>query len=480
MPGYCSHDSILFPMWHRPYLLLFEQMVWGYAKEIAAQYPTADLARYQRAAATLRIPYWDWSLNSTMPDVATADQLTVNTPQGPQTITNPLKGYDFHPFNASEFGSDMPKFNYTVRTPNAAGQSQIDYINGDLRQYSTLLHNEVYKLLTSVAEYQPFSNTKANSTMSIEAIHGYIHNWVGGLQPNIIGHMTLFPYSAFDPIFMLHHCNVDRLIAIWQALHPNTFVVPQASGSDTYMAAAGTIEDADTPLYPFHSDDQGTFHTSNSVRYLKNLGYSYMEVFDWAYPSPDALAEQVRTNVNSLYHPRTNNAVPISSSWPASLRHGDSATANRGAALATDHEWTLRLTLRGSLPHAASFILHAPDSTKLISTIIDTNTSSPFATFQSTVPLTSAILSTGSDSKSLDPEAALDFVKSVKWEAAGINPALPGNGSAKVPSLTATLLVELLGRTISQPTRVDEFPKYGEWTEHGRLKLAEDGRLVLA
>ena len=27
--------------------------------------------------------------------------------------------------------------------------------------------------------------------------------------------------SRFDPIFWLHHCNVDRMYALWQALHPD-------------------------------------------------------------------------------------------------------------------------------------------------------------------------------------------------------------------------------------------------------------------
>lgn len=31
------------------------------------------------------------------------------------------------------------------------------------------------------------------------------------------GHMSFPPYSSFDPVFTLHHCNVDRLLALWEA-----------------------------------------------------------------------------------------------------------------------------------------------------------------------------------------------------------------------------------------------------------------------
>lgn len=47
---------------------------------------------------------------------------------------------------------------------------------------------------------------------ALEAAHGYMHNTVGGVDKNpndgIIvdqGHMTQVDYSAFDPLFMLHH-----------------------------------------------------------------------------------------------------------------------------------------------------------------------------------------------------------------------------------------------------------------------------------
>lgn len=53
-----------------------------------------------------------------------------------------------------------------------------------------------------------------------QMIHDAVHVAVGGDG----GHMSYPDVSAFDPIFFLHHCNVDRLFAIWQALHPNSWI----------------------------------------------------------------------------------------------------------------------------------------------------------------------------------------------------------------------------------------------------------------
>lgn len=32
--------------------------------------------------------------------------------------------------------------------------------------------------------------------------------------------------QAFDPIFWLHHANVDRLLSLWRAMNPDVWVTP--------------------------------------------------------------------------------------------------------------------------------------------------------------------------------------------------------------------------------------------------------------
>ncbi|KAL8842549.1 MAG: hypothetical protein Q9170_000503 [Blastenia crenularia] len=88
--GYCPHASTLFPTWHRPYMALYEQVIWYHAQQIVASYPVSKRARYRNAARTLRIPYWDWSITPTMPPEVNQPTIFINAPNGTSSVINPL------------------------------------------------------------------------------------------------------------------------------------------------------------------------------------------------------------------------------------------------------------------------------------------------------------------------------------------------------------------------------------------------------
>lgn len=58
--------------------------------------------------------------------------------------------------------------------------------------------------------------------------------------------MTPTAVAAFDPIFWLHHANVDRHLALHQALYPDTFVESCAAEFPTYTIETGTILNAES------------------------------------------------------------------------------------------------------------------------------------------------------------------------------------------------------------------------------------------
>ncbi|KAH0831456.1 hypothetical protein FOPE_00555 [Fonsecaea pedrosoi] len=94
-PGFCTHAATPFPTWHRPYVALFEQLIWQHAQGIANDYPDDQRDEYSSAAVTLRVPYWDWAVYPALPDVVAQPQISINTPTGRQTIANPLYNYVF-------------------------------------------------------------------------------------------------------------------------------------------------------------------------------------------------------------------------------------------------------------------------------------------------------------------------------------------------------------------------------------------------
>ncbi|QRV97159.1 tyrosinase [Ceratobasidium sp. AG-Ba] len=110
---------------------------------------------------------------------------------------------------------------------------------------------------------------------SIEQPHNKIHLIVGGA-----GHFGDNDTSAFDPIFHLHHCNVDRLWAFWQHIYPD-----YVAGTEGYldidgmtrhpfMQSGGSFSessdqkiDDETPLAPFRKSN-GAYWNSRDAQYL--------------------------------------------------------------------------------------------------------------------------------------------------------------------------------------------------------------------
>jgi len=99
--------------------------------------------------------------------------------------------------------------------------------------------------------------------------HNYIHELVGGL-------MKRLTTAATDPIFWLHHCNVDRVWATWHANQP-AGVYPAAWTARTLTGFVGG-----------QGEDTGEWRVG-SVLETRPLGYGY----DHLYPFPVFNAPEV-------------------------------------------------------------------------------------------------------------------------------------------------------------------------------------------
>lgn len=109
-------------------LLIGQQAMWSIVNTIASQYPSAQRQTYTAAVNTWRIPYWDWADVRTpgIPSVLSSPQITINTPSGRQTVTNPLYAYRFpnYPRNIPNMGQDFEGDRlFTVRHPNTGTAS---------------------------------------------------------------------------------------------------------------------------------------------------------------------------------------------------------------------------------------------------------------------------------------------------------------------------------------------------------------------
>lgn len=200
-------------------------------------------------------------------------------------------------------------------------------------KYTIQNQQRLYNLFTNYDNYTIFSNEgwAANTTSydSLESLHDNVHALLGGLD----GHMTIVPFSAFDPLFFLHHCNVDRIFALWQVFHPDAWVTPEIARINSYTTSVGQILDSSSALTPFYANSGGKFWTSDMLRDPTALGYTYSELASSGISLSNMTSilkgqAQVASIVNQLYGGYSVNKISLQSKRSEShghlRRHGQS------------------------------------------------------------------------------------------------------------------------------------------------------------
>lgn len=341
------------------------------------------------------------------------------------------------------------------------------------------LHDTSYLILTRDSNYAEFSNNAYAGTVtgygSIENPHGTVHNCVGGNK----GHMTYLDYSAFDPIFWLHHANVDRLIAIWQALHPDSFTIDQEDDAGTYSIAAGTTETDQTPLGPFHKDSSGTMWTSNPARGTRAFGYTYPEVQPWGktaaqntaftraairnlYDPSDALARRDVTNATAPLDPSAVITNGVYHQWALNVRVNKFAIAKSfsfyafvGAPSATPADWATDPNLVGTYP-----VLRP-------ATAVNDN-----LTIFGALPLTRAMLA-AVDAGQLD---GLEVAQATSFLKKNLTWRIMDTTGAEIPvSEVSSLVVYVVDQVVTPPASATDFPTYGKQTPHRDITAGKAG-----
>jgi len=148
--------------------------------------------------------------------------------------------------------------------------------------------NDLIHRLVQVSRWRSFSSTGTNPVpkesdpkykkweewVSLEYLHNNLHGFIGGNDwSDGIGHMENVPVAAFDPIFYMHHANIDRILALWQTVNPPSKEHPESWFLD------GDEPKAKDPLPPFHRLDSDTgkveYFNSNDTQDWTNYGYQY-------------------------------------------------------------------------------------------------------------------------------------------------------------------------------------------------------------
>jgi len=149
----------LFLPWHRAYLYGFEMALRDIDPDVT-------------------LPFWDWTHDPGIPPAFDAAKL-------PDGNANPLYSARI---DVDKSRADPPRHGVTSRDPDPTqplpSKDEIDKVLGV----------NGWSRFTSDMEGQ---------------LHDRVHGWVGG-------DMGQVDWAAYDPIFWVHHCQVDRLWWVWQ------------------------------------------------------------------------------------------------------------------------------------------------------------------------------------------------------------------------------------------------------------------------
>jgi tyrosinase len=224
---------------------------------------------------------------------------------------------------------------------------------------------------------------------------------------------------------------------------------------NTFTTSAGTIQDGNTPLTPFH-DGETAFWTSNNVRATQVFGYEYAETVNSAGTNT---RQNVITAINTLYgNSNTNQRRDLSQNH-------------------THYEWLANIKVK---KHAlnAPFFIHAfigPFDPNPFSWSFEPNLVASHCVFlkasnvsavddvfvSAAIPLTTALQDNivKGALKSLDPADVTDFLgKNFQYRLTTMDDKEVGND--QVPSLT----ISLVSAPVQLPGSVDELPVWGNTT----------------
>jgi hypothetical protein len=227
--GHGGSGAYGFLPWHRYFLYILEQRLQSYVPGVV-------------------LPYWDWNDPSSImvptflgPDGDPASSYEVRqgyfAREAPGTGSNAtpappwwpagLNGWNLHPALGVWAGALKRRVNSTSALPPASS-------------IRSALDKTTYPAFQNALE-------SGSGTTPFHQLHNGLHVWFG---PG--SHMSNPTASPLDPMFYLHHCNIDRLWAMWQS---------DGHAMDYPTSGGNAHHHLNDPMYPWVGSTSG--YTSN-------------------------------------------------------------------------------------------------------------------------------------------------------------------------------------------------------------------------
>lgn len=261
----CQHATWFFPPWHRGYLVALENILRGI------------ITNQLNGPSSWALPYWNYlelskneniippaftNLYPLLPD-GTPNPLIVPERYGPQGNGNVYVevGYDDDP-------NGVPEANDVCQWDTIYSGSDNNFYGG--------------------GETNSFNHGGGSGTGDLEGNpHNWVHVMVGGQQNSNMqsGLMAVPATAALDPIFYLHHANIDRMWTAWNVTgnnsntdDPNWLNGPTAQGNRHFVMPT---DSSGTPWYYTPTNVQATTNIPyNGNPYFYNYNNLSLTSFD--------------------------------------------------------------------------------------------------------------------------------------------------------------------------------------------------------
>lgn len=364
----CPHGNWWFYVWHRGYLGYFEETIRALSGD-------ADFA----------LPYWDWTELPQIPDAMFdgvlsptdsaynpySDNLAVFTSfiepaltqyweslSSPQKSQLDTRGYKqikdvwndvtgngvsgnegFAPTCGARY---LSKSNPRLDADTANAASKFTVMSGLLAPdfYNSINYLSFTSIRTASHNTAPHNSSTAFSVLEGQP-HNLVHNCIGGagpLDPGPYGNMTNF-LSPVDPVFFLHHANMDRLWDVWTR--------KQKSLGQPYLPKGNDLKTFSDEPFLFFVDAAGNYVLNGKAgEYLATDRFDYdyddkgfgevligQEVAKLTTPKAPVAAAHVSANTASVAVPattllgrgNTNSPRPLMAQVTLARPHGTSS-----------------------------------------------------------------------------------------------------------------------------------------------------------
>lgn len=254
-----AHRGPAFLAWHRAMLMDFESRLQKFIDP-----------KYQG----LGVPYWDWSQDPS--------GQSVFNPKYLGTQGTPLADGMFTKWECVELqpGGAVVPFGPLSRALGAMAP-----MPDMTRAMPAVMYCGSYDSFSSGTYADSFRRQMERQ------LHDYIHMWVGGPLATVA-------IAPNDPVFYLHHCNVDRLWVRWQEMHPSAayFQDPEVLLPYGQNYTDPMIELNLTPQQVWDYTKLGyTYERDAAVRRVAGVSYSTSAVTKYS-QSPATLTLQTGSN----------------------------------------------------------------------------------------------------------------------------------------------------------------------------------------